>query len=82
VFLAAFLDRFEQRLANFSRAAVVSDWKEKTITLGRRVTIATVRETHEGVAVDVDEDGGLVLQKDDGTRQTVFHGDCFHSPTS
>jgi BirA family transcriptional regulator, biotin operon repressor / biotin---[acetyl-CoA-carboxylase] ligase len=78
VFLAAFLDRFAQRLANFSRAAVVRDWKEKAITLGRRVTIATVRETHEGLAIDVDEDGGLVLQSDDGTRQTVFHGDCFH----
>jgi BirA family transcriptional regulator, biotin operon repressor / biotin---[acetyl-CoA-carboxylase] ligase len=82
VFLAAFLDRFEQRLANFSRAAVVRDWKEKTITLGRRVTIATVREAHEGLAVDVDDDGGLVLQSDDGTRQTVFHGDCFHLPPS
>jgi BirA family transcriptional regulator, biotin operon repressor / biotin---[acetyl-CoA-carboxylase] ligase len=77
-FLGVFLDRFEQRLANFSRAGVVRDWKEKTITLGRRVTIATVRETHEGLAVDVDEDGGLVVQSDDGTRQTVFHGDCFH----
>lgn len=82
LFLAAFLDRFEQRLTKFSRAAVVREWREKTITLGRRVTIATVRETHEGLAVDVDEDGGLVLQSDDGTRQTIFHGDCFHSPPS
>jgi BirA family biotin operon repressor/biotin-[acetyl-CoA-carboxylase] ligase len=82
IVLAAFLDRFEQRLANFSRAAVVRDWKEKNITLGRRVTIATAREAHEGLAVDVDDDGGLVLQSEDGSRQTVFHGDCFHSPPS
>lgn len=78
VFLSAFLDRFEQRLATFSRTAVVKDWKEKSITLGRRVTIATVRETYDGLAVDIDDDGALVLQSDDGTRQTVFHGDCFH----
>jgi BirA family transcriptional regulator, biotin operon repressor / biotin---[acetyl-CoA-carboxylase] ligase len=81
-FLSTFLDRFEHRLANFSRAAVVKDWKEKNITLGRRVTIATVRATHDGLAIDIDEDGALVLQSDDGTQQTVFHGDCFHLPAS
>lgn len=81
-FLADFLARCDHRLANFSPAEVVAAWKEKTITLGRRVTIATARETHVGLAVDIDEDGGLVLQGDDGSRQTVFHGDCFHSSAS
>lgn len=82
LFLADFLERCDRRLAKFSPAEVVTAWKEKTITLGRRVAIATVRETHIGLAVDVDETGGLVLQGDDGSRRTVFHGDCFHSPAS
>ena len=78
--LADFLDRFEMRMANFSRRGVIAAWKEKAITLGRRVTVATVRDTHEGLAVDVDEDGGLILEAADGSRRTVFYGDCFHSP--
>lgn len=78
--LADFLDRFERRMATFSRGQVIADWKEKTVTLGRRVTIATIRDTHEGLAVDVDEDGGLILETADGSRRTVFYGDCFHSP--
>ena len=82
LFLADFLERCERRLANFSPGEVVAAWKEKTITLGRRVTIATIRETHAGLAVDIDASGGLVLQGDDGTCQTIFHGDCFHSPAS
>jgi len=77
--LSWFLDRFEQRMATFSRPAVIADWKARTVTLGRRVTIATVRDTYEGLAVDVDEDGGLILEMADGVRRTVFYGDCFHS---
>lgn len=78
--LADFLDRFEERMATFSRAGVIAAWKEKTVTLGRRVTIATVRDSHEGRAVDIDEEGGLILEAADGSRHTVFYGDCFHAP--
>jgi len=81
-FLRDFLERFHRRLNAFSPAAVVSDWKERTITLGRRVSIATLAETYQGVAVDIDESGGLILKGDDGSRRTVFHGDCFHPPAS
>ncbi|HBG20562.1 MAG TPA: biotin--[acetyl-CoA-carboxylase] ligase, partial [Desulfobulbaceae bacterium] len=77
--LSTFLDYFEKRMATFSRSAVIEAWKARTVTLGRRVTIATVRDTYEGLAVDVDEDGGLILEMADGARRTVFYGDCFHS---
>lgn len=77
--LSCFLDLFEQRMTNFSRPEVILAWKARTVTLGRRVAIATVRDTYEGLAVDVDEDGGLVLEMADGGRRTVFYGDCFHS---
>lgn len=77
--LSSFLDLFEKRMATFSSQAVVEAWKARTVTLGRRVTIATVRDTYEGLAVDVDEDGGLILEMADGARRTVFYGDCFHS---
>jgi len=78
--LTEFLDRFEKRMQTFSRPGIIAAWKEKTITLGRRVTIATLSDSHEGLAVDVDDDGGLVLEMADGSRRTVFYGDCFHSP--
>jgi len=77
--LSTFLDYFEKRMTAFSRQAVIEAWKARTVTLGRRVTIATVRDTYEGLAVDVDEDGGLILEMADGARRTVFYGDCFHS---
>jgi len=77
-FLADFLDRFEERMAAFSPEETIAAWKSQTITLGRQVKIATLRETCEGLAVDLDEDGGLVLEMPGGAQRTVFFGDCFH----
>jgi len=76
--LVAFLDAFEKRMKNFDPVAVIAQWKRHNVTLGKRVRVATVKETVNGLAVDLDEHGGLVLQLADGTRQTVVHGDCFH----
>ena len=76
--LIAFLDAFEKRMKNFDPAAVIAQWKLHNLTLGKRVRVATVKETVEGLAVDLDKHGGLILQLADGTRQTVVHGDCFH----
>jgi len=76
--LTAFLDAFEKRMKNFDPATVIAQWKLHNLTLGKRVRVATVKETVEGMAVDLDAHGGLILQLADGTRQTVVHGDCFH----
>ncbi|KJS00584.1 MAG: hypothetical protein VR65_12280 [Desulfobulbaceae bacterium BRH_c16a] len=43
--------------------------------IGRQLQVSRVA----GLAVDVDEDGGLILEMADGMRRTVFYGDCFHS---
>ena len=76
--LTAFLDEFEKRLINTDFESVVSEWKQYTITLQRRVKIVTRRETCEGLALDVDDNGALIVKRDDGTLKQVIYGDCFH----
>ena len=76
--LARFLDEFEKRLKNIEFENVISEWKKYTVTLNRRVKIVTHREISEGQAVDVDQDGALVLEVADGTRKKIIYGDCFH----
>jgi BirA family transcriptional regulator, biotin operon repressor / biotin---[acetyl-CoA-carboxylase] ligase len=76
--LEGFWDRLEQRLQNADLSAVVAQWKAKTITLGRQVKVQTLNEQFEGRAVDVQDNGGLVLETADGRRMTVVYGDCFH----
>jgi BirA family biotin operon repressor/biotin-[acetyl-CoA-carboxylase] ligase len=76
--LSEFLDEFENRLNNASLDNVISEWKRYTVTLNRRVRIVTTRDVSEGLAMDVDENGALVLKLADGSFKKVIYGDCFH----
>jgi biotin-(acetyl-CoA carboxylase) ligase len=74
-----FLDKLTKRLEDFNPEALIADWKSNNITLGRHVTVTTLKNTVKGKALDIDSYGGLILQRADGSRETVVHGDCFHS---
>lgn len=76
--LAEFLDRFEGRIANRPLNNVISEWKAYTVTLNRRVKIVTNQEVSEGMAVDIDENGALILALEDGSHKKIMYGDCFH----
>ncbi len=76
--LACFLDEFEKRIAGRSLDNIISQWKQAAYTLGKHVRVVTVQETLEGLAVDVDENGTLILKQKDGTVKQVIYGDCFH----
>ncbi len=78
--LSDFLDRLERRIRDTDLDDVISEWKKYTITLNRTVKVSTIRETSEGTAVDVDENGALILRLDDGSLKKITHGDCFHAP--
>ena len=56
---------------------VISEWKTYTVTLGRHVRIITQHEESEGIAVDVDDTGALVLELANGDRKAIVYGDCF-----
>lgn len=76
--LAGFLSRFEQRVDQFDAARLISEWRQINCTVGRQVSIATVNDTFTGTAMGIDAHGGLILERPDGSRHTVVHGDCFH----
>ncbi|MBL7211969.1 MAG: biotin--[acetyl-CoA-carboxylase] ligase [Desulfobacteraceae bacterium] len=75
--LARFLKEFSywMKKANFDH--VISEWKKHTVTLDRHVRIVTQQAESEGLAVDVDENGALVLELADGERKKIVYGDCF-----
>jgi BirA family biotin operon repressor/biotin-[acetyl-CoA-carboxylase] ligase len=76
--LARFLAEFEKQLRKAEFENVISEWKKYTVSLNRRVKIVTHKEVSEGLAVDVEQDGALVLELADGTRKKIVYGDCFH----
>ena len=76
--LARFLSEFEECIKRADFENVISEWKRYTVTLNRRVKIVTHKEVSEGLAVDVEQDGALILELADGTRKKIVYGDCFH----
>jgi BirA family biotin operon repressor/biotin-[acetyl-CoA-carboxylase] ligase len=76
--LSRFLDEFESGMQHVDFDGIVSEWKKHTITLNRRVRIVTNQETSEGIAVDVDDNGALILKLADGSLKKILYGDCFH----
>jgi BirA family biotin operon repressor/biotin-[acetyl-CoA-carboxylase] ligase len=75
--LARFLEAFGHRTRSADLDNVVTEWKKYAVTLGRQVRIVTQREETEGTAVDVDENGALVLELANGDRKKIIYGDCF-----
>jgi len=76
--LSCFLDQFEERMSIGSLDGIMAEWKQQTATIGKKVIVETTRGTTRGTAMDVDENGALILKTETGERQTVIYGDCFH----
>jgi BirA family biotin operon repressor/biotin-[acetyl-CoA-carboxylase] ligase len=76
--LAEFLDRFERRVDPRYLDNVLQKWKPYSNTIGRYVKIITHNEASEGTAVDVDDNGALILKMADGSLKKILYGDCFH----
>jgi BirA family biotin operon repressor/biotin-[acetyl-CoA-carboxylase] ligase len=76
--LSRFLRALDLTLTDMDLPGVIRRWKQRTSTLGRQVRIETPGAVSEGLAVDVDETGALILQQQDGSRRRVIYGDCFH----
>lgn len=59
-------------------AAVVSDWKELSCTLHRRVRVHTPKGVLVGIARDVTLELALLVEDDSGHTHEVHTGDCLH----
>jgi BirA family biotin operon repressor/biotin-[acetyl-CoA-carboxylase] ligase len=77
--LIRFLDRFESRIKRVDPARIISQWKERTATIGTEVRVQTHDQVYEGKALDVDDTGALILEGQDGITRKIIYGDCFHA---
>ncbi|MBF0412181.1 MAG: biotin--[acetyl-CoA-carboxylase] ligase [Desulfamplus sp.] len=59
-------------------ARLIEQWKKMTSTIGRQVRIETFDGIYEGVAVDIDESGALIINDENGIEKRVIYGDCFY----
>ncbi len=76
--LAAFLRRLEKYYAHLKSGnlgAMLAGWRAREMTLGRKVVVHRAGGKLAGTAVDLAEDGALVVKRRDGVRERVYCGD-------
>ncbi|MCX5715066.1 MAG: biotin--[acetyl-CoA-carboxylase] ligase [Candidatus Omnitrophica bacterium] len=79
--LQEILRRIESNYLKFQQEGappIIQKWKAYNITLGKRIKLLHQNEHLEGMAVDIDKDGGLLLRNDAGLTQKVTSGDIVH----
>ena len=77
--LETFLDDFKNRIQIIDCQKIIELWKEQTSTIGSQVRIETISDIFEGLAVDVDESGALMVKDKTGKIKKIIYGDCFHT---
>ena len=80
--LVAFLERlephYERLVHDRSAAALLGEWRRRSATLGRRVRVDLGAHDVEGTAVDLTDEGHLVVETPDGDRRAFAVGDVIH----
>ena len=74
----AVLDALLAHLAATQWAELSRTYRSRLGTLGRRVRVELGTVEVEGVAVDVADDGSLVVEADGGSRHVITAGDVVH----
>jgi len=78
VFLRSLLQELERWYSLFleeGNSVILKAWRDRALIKGRRVNVTSFGETLVGTAIDVDSDGALILETEDGKRTRVVAGD-------
>jgi BirA family biotin operon repressor/biotin-[acetyl-CoA-carboxylase] ligase len=69
---------YEPLAATRDRGPLLDAWRARSATLGRRVRVDLGKDDLVGTAVDVTDDGHLVVETLEGERRVVAVGDVIH----
>ena len=71
------LEKWYVKLLRHEFAQVMEEWKKRSATLQKRIRITDPAGAIEGEAIDLDEDGALLIRKDNGLIIKKTAGDVF-----
>jgi BirA family transcriptional regulator, biotin operon repressor / biotin---[acetyl-CoA-carboxylase] ligase len=71
------LEKWYLKLLHHEFARVMEEWKQRSATLKKRIRITDPNGAIEGEAIDLDDDGALLIRKDNGLIVKKTAGDVF-----
>ena len=72
------LEEFENRymqLAQFPPLQMLNDWKMKALLFGKKITVLESEFSYNATAIDLAENGSLIIKMEDGHTKNIFAGD-------
>lgn len=67
---------FSKNLTSYSKK---EDWlsyyRQKSIVLGKRITVTTYNECYKAKAKTISDNGYLIIEKDNGDKTTLISGE-------
>lgn len=73
---AHILAGFAAGYAEIEKKAFMPEYKRRSVLIGSRVTMYVGKDTFEGVAIDIDDDAGLVVKLDSGEKRAFSSGEA------
>lgn len=67
-------NRYEQ-LSHFPAQQLLNDWRMKALLFGKKITVLESEFSFTATAIDVNEDGSLIIETEDGQKRNIFSGD-------
>ena len=74
-FAAALIDELNLLWPQLESGAFMQEYKDRSNVLGREVTVLRGEERYAAKAVDIDQEGSLVVELPDGTKKTLHSGE-------
>lgn len=75
--ISRILQEIEVAYENMGHKEIFEEWRRRSVTLNRQVLITSAAGDRIGRAVDLAEDGALILEVGE-TRERILAGDCIH----
>ncbi|HAA43138.1 MAG TPA: biotin--[acetyl-CoA-carboxylase] ligase [Ruminiclostridium sp.] len=71
------LEELYDKINKGDLGSITTLWKKYSVTLGREVLISVKGEQHSGIAIDITNEGKLVVECTDGSRKEVLSGEIY-----
>ena len=72
------LENIKKGIVTLKNDNILVEYKRLLLTLNKRVSIITLDEQIDGIAIDISPNGALLVKTFNGEIKSVVSGDCFH----
>ncbi|MBQ7128982.1 MAG: biotin--[Clostridia bacterium] len=74
-FIAEIINSFFEIYNNFENSDFMKEYKQKSIIIGKKVTVIKGKDRQNAVALDIDDNARLLVEYENGEKEKLFSGE-------